>query len=300
MTHLQTDKKSIWMDGVKELNNMEKKEILVLGSVVIDIANKKEYFGGTAGNISYGLGLLGEKPLLFSLVGKDFFIQYAPHLENLGVKIKVSSDPKNKTASFSYSTTLKGSINEIWNPGAYSNISKLSLSKTIGAEYVKNTGWAIFAPGNQQSTLKHLKEFKKINKKAVTIFDPGQMIKTYTRKKFVECFNLADILILNEVEYEDIKIILGQDPQKLLNRKSKKIIKTLGGDGSVIIGKNETTKISAVRPKKVLDTMGAGDAYRAGLLYGLSKGFSLKKACSIGAKIAARNVAHVGCQTYKI
>lgn len=278
----------------------ENKEILVSGSVCFDIANKKEFFGGTAGNISYGLGLLGANPILFSLAGKDFDKKYSPHLENLGVQIRVAKDSKLKTASFSYSTTLKGSTDEIWRPGAYSNIQKLSLIKTLGNDTIKSTILAIFAPGDPVSTLRHLREFRKINKKAICIFDPGQMIRAYSKKQFTDCFNLSDILILNEVEYEDIKIILDEDPKKLLRGKKKKIIKTLGGDGSAILSKNKTIKIKVVRPKKVLDTMGAGDAYRAGLLCGLSKGWSLEKACSFGAKIAAKNVSHVGCQKYNL
>ena len=65
-------------------------------------------------------------------------------------------------------------------------------------------------------------------------------------------------------------------------------------------GKNgkKITKISAVRPKKVVDPTGAGDAYRAGLIFGLWNNFPLSKSCVLGAKMASQNIECLGCQKY--
>lgn len=280
--------------------SLKKAKILVCGSVVIDMISGVKFYGGTAGNITYGLGQMKANPILFSLVGKDFEKDYGSHLKKFGVDLQTKTDKKNKTANFTYSIHEKGSINEIWEPNAYKNINKLSLIKTVDNKKLKDVTIAIFAPGNPESTYNHLLEFKNFAPNAMAIFDPGQMIYFYSKKQFIDCMNLADILILNSIEYTKISKTLGTDLVKFFSNLNKTIIKTNGANGSEINKNNKVTKISSPRPKRVLDTMGAGDAYRAGMLYKLSQGKSIIEACRYGAKVASKNVEYIGCQSYKI
>ncbi|MCC6323893.1 hypothetical protein IT400_03840 [Candidatus Nomurabacteria bacterium] len=275
-------------------------KILVCGSVVIDIISKKKFYGGTAGNIAYGLGQMKIKPLLFSLVGKDFEKDYGPHLKKIGVDLQIYTDKKNNTANFSYSIHEKGTANEIWKPNAYKNINKLSLVETVDNKKLKDVSIAIFAPGNPESTYNHLLEFKNFAPNGMAIFDPGQMIYFYSKKQFINCMNLSDILILNSTEYAKISKTLGTDLVKFFSNLNITIIKTNGANGSEIYKNNRITKISPQKPKIVLDTMGAGDAYRAGMLYKLSQSKSIIVACKYGAKIASKNIEYIGCQSYKI
>ncbi|MDQ5971668.1 MAG: adenosine kinase [Patescibacteria group bacterium] len=278
----------------------KKSKILVCGSVVIDIISKKKFYGGTAGNIAYGLGQMKARPLLFSLVGKDFNKEYGPHLAKNGVDLQVRTDKKMNTANFSYSILEKGSSNEIWEPNAYVNINKLSILETVDIKKLKDVSIAIFAPGNPESTYNHLLEFKNFAPKAQIIFDPGQMINYYSKQQFISCMNLADILILNNNEYGKISKILDKDLVKFFTNSNKTIIKTSGANGSNIYNKSKITNINAPKPKQVLDAMGAGDAYRAGMIYKLWQGKSITAACKFGATIASINVEYIGCQSYKI
>lgn len=288
---------------MKELSNFmtdSKGKILVCGSVVIDIISKKKFYGGTGGNIAYGLALLKSQPLLFSLVGKDFKKNYGNHLKKMGVDLQVGINPKNKTASFSYSIHEKGSSNEIWSPNAYRDIHDLSILDTVDNKKLKNITLAIFSPGSPKSTLRHIKEFKKITPNAKVIFDPGQMIHLYSKKQFIKCMNISDILILNTNEYHKMSKIIGEDIIKFFKNLKKVIIKTGGEKGSDIYKDNKVVHINAIKPKKALDTMGAGDAYRAGMLYGLANNQTIYNACKFGSKIASINVEFIGCQSYKI
>lgn len=275
-------------------------KILVCGSIVIDVISGEKFYGGTGGNIAYGLGQLGVSPILFSLVGKDFNIDYGKHLKNLGVDLNVSVDKMKDTANFSYSILDQGIANGVWSPNVYKNIDKLSLIKTISDKKLKDVTIAIFSPGSPESTYKHLKEFKSKNQKALTIFDPGQMISFYSKKQFVDCATLADLTILNDYEYKEISKTLKKDLVSYFKNLNKIIIKTKGDKGSEIFINNKIIKVKAVIPKKVYDTMGAGDAYRSGMLYKLIKGKTLKEACEFGAITASINVSHIGCQSYKI
>lgn len=275
----------------------KKGKILVCGSAVIDNILGKASSGGTAGNISYGLSLLHMSPMLFSLVGSDFK-KFGAKLKRGGVDMRLAWDKKKKTANFISVVNKTGERIETWRPNAYSKIHQIPLRKKVNKEELENTAIGIFSPGTPKSTERHLAEFRQYNQGGLAIFDPGQMITFYDKKTFACCMGFSDILILNALEYSQIKKILGADPAKMF--KNKIIIKTEGEKGSVILKGNKTTKVSAVKPKVVLDTTGAGDAYRVGLIYGLTSGKTLKQSCQLGARISSKCIEFVGCQEYKI
>lgn len=279
----------------------KKGEILVIGSVVRDIVRtslgkEKEFPGGTGGNIAYGLGMLGLHPSLFSVAGKDFGTNYAKYLEKKGVNLKVYIDKKDKTAVFYIGKGQEGVHNESWKPNVFNKIEKISLNTVFNREEFQKIKIAIFSPGTPKSTERHIKEFYKNTKDAIIIFDPGQMISLYTKKQINKCIELSNILILNEFESIEAEKILGKDLLKFF--KNKILIKTLGHKGSTIYKNGERIFIKAIKPRKVINAVGAGDAYRAGLIYGLINNLTLEKSCFLGAKMASRNIQCLGCQEY--
>jgi adenosine kinase len=278
-----------------------KEEILIVGSVVRDIVRlsngeKKEFYGGTGGNIAYGLGMLGLAPSLFSVVGRDFKPGYSKHLVKHGVGLKVYIDKKDKTAVFYIGKDQEGIHSESWEPNVFNKIEKLSLNKKFSTKDFQEIRIAIFSPGTPKSTEKHMTEFHQKKKNAMVIFDPGQMIERYTKKQMAKCIKLSDVLILNEFEFAEAEKILKKDPLKLLQNKI--LIKTLGNKGSVIYANGEIIFVKMVKPKKIVNALGAGDAYRAGLIFGLLNNMAIEKACFFGAKMASKNIEFLGCQEY--
>ncbi len=276
-------------------------EILVLGSVVNDIVflpkgKTKEFFGGTGANISYGLGLLGLHPTLFSVVGSDFGSKFKSHLEKHGINLALSVNKKNKTATFLIDKTVKGATKETWQPNVYNEIENISLLKAVKKPLLQKIKIAVFSPGTAKSTLRHLKEFRAVNKNAFVIFDPGQMIYTYSKKVFLECLEYSDMLIINEFETEFLEDVLKLNLKKILDNKI--FIKTLGEKGSTIYTKDDHFTVPVFKAKKFIDATGAGDAYRAGLIYGIVHNYTLLDGAKLGAKIASKNVEHLGCQNY--
>ena len=69
---------------------------------------------------------------------------------------------------------------------------------------------------------------------------------------------------------------------------------TLGKEGSILVTDTETIHIEAAEIAPVVDTTGAGDQYAAGLLFGLAKGFELKRCGDLGSLAAAEVISHVG------
>lgn len=266
--------------------------------------NKIERFGGTGGNIAYGLGLLGAKPILVSAAGKDFENGFRQHLVENGVIPRVFIDKKGFTANFYGMSDELGQQVGVWQPNAYHDaIDKLSLSDIVSRTVLDTMSLAIFSAGTGKSILKQMTELRKIRgKDATIIFDPGQVVSVfYDKALFEKSIRLADIFIGNEVEFKQVEAILGYSRHELFRHGVTALIETKGEKGSVIYRKDgKKEEISAVKPKKIVETTGAGDAFRAGLLFGLYQGLSLGKCCELGAKIASKSIEWSGAQEYKI
>ena len=278
---------------------------------------RQHFWGGTGGNIAYGLGLLKKNPLLFSLAGKDFEGSgFGLHLRKAGVDSRVVVNEKNWTAVFyGMSDELEQQIG-VYQPNAYEKIHTLSLSKTISPKDFRDIGVAIFSAGTGKSIYRHMKEVReKCGKDTVIIFDPGQVISIFYDKKLLEkTLALADIFIGNEVEVKQLQIILGYSIEKVLGMGVRAVIETLGEVGSTLyepstaasnadrhyLHQIKKTEIPAVKARKVVEATGAGDAYRSGMIAKLLEGKTLTEACEFGSKIAAQSVAFRGGQTYKI
>ncbi len=188
----------------------------------------------------------------------------------------------------------------VWQGNAYGTlIDTVSLQNTIGDRELKNFTLAIFAAGTPKSTLKLMKELRQKNKQVKIIFDPGQSLSLYDKKSFAACLVNADFFISNDIEIAYCEKFLDFDLKKALG-ENKIIIETKGEAGSVIHEKDSKIFVPVMKPKKIVDVTGAGDAYRAGLLFGLATGKSLFEAGKMGSKVAAKCVEHLGAQEYKV
>ncbi|TSC55288.1 MAG: adenosine kinase [Parcubacteria group bacterium Greene0416_79] len=281
---------------------------------------REHFFGGTGGNIAYGLGILGTKPLLFSLAGRDFERSgFGPHLKKAGVDSRVVVNEKSWTAVFYGMSDELGQQIGVYQPNAYERIDALSLARTIAPKEFESVGVAIFSAGTGKSIYRHMKEAReKCGKNTLIVFDPGQVISIFYDKTLLEkTLALADIFIGNEVEIKQLQTILGYRIEDVLRKGVRAVIETLGEKGSVIYEmpqkqslafahgrgqmlKVKKTAIRAEKARRVVETTGAGDAYRAGLIAKLLEGKTLKQSCEFGARIAARSVAYRGAQTYRI
>lgn len=249
-----------------------------------------EYFGGTAGNIAYNLALLGEKPLILGCVGKDF-AAYGKRLDELGLSragIRVLADQFTAGA---YITTDQ-SDNQItgFNPGA--------MRERCGYQFPeKHDGqvMAIISPGNVGDMIELPEHFKKAG--IPYIFDPGQQITALTGEQMKSAIDGSYALCTNDYELEMVMKATGLTRAELL-AKTGALVTTLGEQGSVIAQGADETRVAAVKVDKALDPTGAGDSFRAGLLKGLSLGWTLAEAAMIGAAAAAFCVEKKGTQEH--
>jgi len=299
---------SISFDVLFDVHGDIKKEIPLRDGAISNInlmftANsKKEYYGGTAGNIAYGLGLLKEKPIVFSLVGRDFTPDYQEHLEKLGIIVKVIEKENEFSATYyAISDEAKQQIG-IWQPNAYGKwIDKSQMLETLTKTELKAIKIAIFSPGTGISTRNMIKEFRKYNKRATVIFDPSQVLSIfYDKPLLLECISNSNIFIGNETEIAQLNTLFGLNVHDLLELGLEAVIETKGENGVVLYTKNNTIEVPAFKAIRFTEATGAGDAFRSGLISGLSHGKSLEESARLGTYMGAKSVEELGGQLYTI
>jgi adenosine kinase len=260
-------------------------------NVCFQVNGMREKFGGTAGNIAYALTLMGERPIVSATIGHDFH-RYHEWLVKNGIStenIKIIED--EFTASAYITTDLADNQITGFNPGAMKYSSCLDFDKINPKETI-----VIISPGNlaDMVTYPRLCQSRGID----YIFDPGQSLPVLDEKNLVRAIEGCRILISNDYELEMIMKKAGLTKETLIGM-TRTIIVTLGELGSQILTKDGEISVSAVKPKKVDDPTGAGDAYRGGLISGLAQGKDLEQCARMGSVCASFAVECYGTQEYR-
>lgn len=264
-------------------------------NVSFTVEKIKENFGGTAGNISYNLALLGEKPVILSSAGYDFE-DYSAWLERHGVdtsKIKLIND--ERTAFCNIMTDQSDNQLTAFYLGAMKYPCGIEVSDIENGSKNEDP-MAIIAPGCAVDMVVLAKFYKE--HRIPYIFDPGQAIPILTKKDLCESINGAKIFISNDYELSLVLNKTGWSEDKILENAGI-IVTTLGDKGSVIKKGNENHKIKPAKPKNTSDPTGAGDAYRAGLIKGLIKNWPLKTTGQFAGVVACYTVEKYGTQTHR-
>jgi adenosine kinase len=248
--------------------------------------------GGVGANIVYSLGLLGAEPAFVSAVGKDAH-GYMDDLHKLGVDISgVHFSKTQNTASFNVMTDSDQNQIGGFYPGA------MFESDTLTLEPWKDAGAIItVSPQDPRSMDRAVLECKEWGLRL--FYDPSQQVTNITGEHMVHGIEAAEVLILNEYE---IGIMSRKSRISIQEMKDKVpiVITTYGKLGSVIEGKDvpEAIKIGIAKAERMADPTGAGDAYRAGFLYGYSRRWSLKACGQLAAVTASFALEHIGTQIH--
>ncbi|MFA6296794.1 MAG: carbohydrate kinase family protein [Patescibacteria group bacterium] len=286
---------SLSFDYIMNFNDKFKNHILPdkihMLNVCFGAEKLSKEFGGTAGNIAYNLNLLGVEPIIFATAGKDF-ADYKLWLAKNKIKANyINCHKKDYTASCYVIADLDDNQITIFHGGAMLH-NHLSLKKIVKKE---KTELAICAPDCHKGMLLHTKELQDM--KIPYIFDPGQGIGGYTGDELSKMAKGSLCTILNDYEFSVFLQKTKLTKQQILNL-TKYLIITLGPKGSEIYFNNKKYTIPIAKPKKVLDPTGAGDAYRAGLVFGLLNNFEADKMGKVGACASAYTVEKYGTQTH--
>jgi adenosine kinase len=264
-------------------------------NVCFAINGLRENFGGTAGNIAYALSLFGEKPRVVATAGRDFD-PYRTWMATHHLPLDHVTELADELTAGAYITTDQ-SDNQItaFNPGAMKQRACFDPETVATRETL-----AIVAPGNLED-MEHLARTWR-ERGVPYIFDPGQSLPAWSGEQLLGMIRGSLIFISNDYELELTLQKTGHSVEQLLELTAA-VITTRGEAGSVLLHHEDGLKrseIAAVKPEKVADPTGAGDAYRAGLIKGLMKSRgALLHACRMGSTASAYAVEVYGTQTYR-
>ena len=252
-------------------------------SFLVDTLRKE--FGGTGGNISYNLALLGIKVELVAAIGSDGK-EYLTWLKKNRVDVSQVQLFKDILTASGFVITDKKD-NQIWNfyGGAMRRAIELSLQSTKVKPRL-----VVIAPDDPKAMIQYAKECQSLS--WGYLFDPAFYIPVLSKRDLSLAVNGAKIIIGNDYEMALLA-------RKIRLPSNQVQITTLGERGSVIRQGKDEYKIPVARPKAIIDPTGAGDAYRAGFVAGFVSGKPLPECGRMGAVCAAYTVEKYGTQTHK-
>jgi adenosine kinase len=252
-------------------------------SFLVDTMDKRR--GGCAPNIAYTLALLGERPLLMATAGEDFG-EYRQWLHGAGIDTSHVKQIDGKfCASFFCSTDVDNNQIASFYTGAMADAGQLSF-RTVG-----DCGLAIIAPNDPGAMVQYAEECRTLGIRF--IFDPGQQCARMAGDDLREGVTGASIVIVNDYELELLRQKTGLSEADILTL-AETLIVTKGEHGSSVVTRHGTVDVAAVRPARIVDPTGVGDAFRGGLMKGIALGLPYDACAKIGSVAATYALEHLG------
>ena len=259
-------------------------------NVAFLVPEMRREFGGTAGNIAYNMNLLQDKPLIMATVGEDFAF-YTSWLDSNGIaSTHIKCIPGNFTAQAFITTDLDDNQITAFHPGAMNESHQNSVKDTTDVTL------AIIAPDGRDGMFQHARECHEAG--IPFLFDPGQGLPMFNGEELMHFIELADYLAVNDYEAQLLQEKTGHSLEVLAS-KVKALIVTLGASGSQIYADGKRFDIPSVKAMAVVDPTGCGDAYRAGLLYGIARGWDWPTCGRLASVMGAIKIESRGGQNHK-
>jgi adenosine kinase len=254
------------------------------------VPRMRREFGGCAGNIAYNLKLLGGEPIPMATVGQDFgpyrdwFAEHGIALD----RVKVIDELFTPQAFI----TTDHDNNQItaFHPGAMMRSYENHVRDVPGVTF------GIVSPDGREGMLQNAKEFAESG--IPFIFDPGQAMPLFNGAELRDFIELADYVTVNDYESNLLQERTGWSEQDIVSRV-KAYITTRGPKGAEIHTADKSFDIPPAHERRVTDPTGCGDAFRAGLIFGIEKGYDWLTIGRIGNLMGALKVEHPGTQNQR-
>jgi adenosine kinase len=284
---------SLAFDTIMVFPDQFKKHILPDQIHILNVAfmvpDMRREFGGTGGNIGYNLKLLGEDPWIMATVGHDF-APYAQRLEGLKISARhVRTLEDQFTAQAFITTDLDDNQITAFHPGAMASSHLNRVADAPGALL------GIVSPDGRQGMIEHARDFAAAG--IPYVFDPGQGLPMFSGAELLDLLAHAAALTVNDYEARTVEQKTGRKMTEIAGMVGAVVV-TRGGEGSTIYTRDNQADVASVKPEALVDPTGCGDAFRAGLLYGMARGWSWEKAAQLGSVMGAIKIAHRGGQNH--
>ena len=254
------------------------------------VPDMRREFGGTAGNIAYNLKLLGDDPLIMATVGHDFD-PYERRLQELGLSTRhVKRLGEHFTAQAFITTDVDDNQITAFHPGA---MLSSHLNRIADAP---NAKLGIVSPDGRDGMVEHCRDFARAG--IPYVFDPGQGLPMFSGEDLLAMIGPARALAVNDYEARVVEQRTGRTMARIAS-EIEAVVVTRGAEGCTVFHEGRSTDIPAAPADAVVDPTGCGDAFRAGLLYGMARGWGWEKSARLASVRGAIKIAHRGGQNHR-
>jgi adenosine kinase len=253
------------------------------------VPTMRKEFGGCAGNIAYNLHLLGANSIPMATVGEDFapYLSWMERHHMNTTHIKVIEDAYTGQAFIT--TDMDDNQITAFHPGAMGESHQNKVSDASNADI------GIVSPDGRDGMIEHAQQFHEAQ--IPFIFDPGQGLPMFSGEELITFIEQATYVAMNDYESQMLQDKTGLDLATLAS-KVEAFIVTKGGEGAEIYSSGEVINIAPAKADATQDPTGCGDAYRAGLLYGLMNNMDWKTTGQLAGLLGAIKIAHLGTQNH--
>jgi adenosine kinase len=271
---------------------LEDKVHMLTVSFLVDSMRRMR--GGVAGNIAYSLALLGERPLVVGSVGQDFG-EYRELMESKGVDASGIVEVEDEFTASCFINTDKAN-NQIvaFYAGAMTQAYELSLLDLgFGPDDL-----VVISPTDPEAMSRYADECRQMGVRF--LFDPGKQTPRLEGEQILAGLNGATALVGNDYEFAMMAQKTGKSEAELIESAPLTVV-TRGGEGSIIYSNEDGgggLEIPTAPIADLADPTGAGDAYIAGLVFGLARDFPMPVVGRVAALTAAYAVEQQGCQEH--
>ena len=286
---------SMAYDNIMVFHGRFKDQILPEQIHILNVAflvpQLRREFGGCAGNIAYNLKHLGGQPAVMATVGEDS-APYFHRLERLGLeRTYVREVPDTLTAQAFITTDLDDNQITAFHPGAMNHSHLNKIGDTQGVTL------AIVAPDGREGMLEHARALAEA--RIPFMFDPGQGLPMFDGGDLLNLVEQASYVAVNDYEGKMLQERTGISLQ-VIAKEVEALIVTRGAEGSTIFAEGERIDVPAAKPEAIVDPTGCGDAYRAGLLYGIASGMDWRSTGQLASVMGALKIASRGGQNHEV
>jgi adenosine kinase len=261
-------------------------------NVAFLVPQMRREFGGCAGNIAYNLKLLGDVGYAMGGVGSDF-APYSEWMQKVGLSEKyLVTIPEEHCAQGFITTDLDANQITAFHPGAMNHSWKIKVPSNDGISI------GVVAPDSRQGMLEHAEQFKAAG--IPFIFDPGQQLPQFDGTELRRFIEMASWVAVNDYEGRMLCERTGLTLEQMSRSHLKGIVVTLAAEGCEVWIDGQRSLVPGVKATQVVDPTGCGDAFRAALLYGLERGWSLERCAALGNRVGALKIACAGPQNHTL
>lgn len=258
-------------------------------NVCFMVPEMRKEFGGCAGNIAYNLQLLGGDPVAMGTVGEDFG-PYRKRLLKLGLDdTHVEEIPDTFTAQAFLTTDMDDNQIIAFHPGA------MNFAHHKRVDEAENIDLGIVAPDGRDAMIQHARQFAEAG--IPFIFDPGQGLPMFNGEELLAFVDQASYVVVNDYESELLQEKSGKSLGEIAEQVDALIV-TRGGKGSEIYHGMRMLEIPTAPIDEAHDPTGCGDAYRAGLLYGIANDLDWETTGRIASLLGAIKIERHGTQNH--